>query len=89
MRKSSKTFKKLKKKIGKHDKKQKRQHIYQRGYMVVIQWTQFGSGLKLRSKLHGRYEVTKVKSHERYDVKKVGIHEGPIKTSTAPNHMKP
>ena len=63
--------------------------MYKRGGLVAIQWTQFGSGLKMRPKFHGPYEVTKVKSHDRYDVKKVGNHKGPINTSTAADHMKP
>ena len=62
--------------------------MYKKGDLVAIQRTQFGTGLKLRPKFLGPYEVTKVKPNDRYDVKKVGNHEGLITTSTAADHMK-
>ncbi|GBL76130.1 hypothetical protein AVEN_234421-1 [Araneus ventricosus] len=55
---------------------------------VAIQQTQFGTGLKLRSKFFDPYEVVKVKLKDRYDVKKVGQYERPNITSTAADHMK-
>ncbi|GFW92015.1 uncharacterized protein TNCV_2152941 [Trichonephila clavipes] len=46
-----------------------------------------GTGLKLRPKFFGPYEVIKVKPKDRY-VRKIGLHEGPNTTSTAADHMK-
>ncbi|GFV07015.1 hypothetical protein TNCV_2663941 [Trichonephila clavipes] len=37
----------------------------------------FRTGLKLRPKYFGPYEVTKVNKHDRYEVQKIGQHEGP------------
>ncbi|GFS47644.1 retrovirus-related Pol polyprotein from transposon 17.6 [Trichonephila clavipes] len=61
---------------------------YEIGDIVAIQRTQFGTGLKLRPKFFGPYEVVKVKPKDRYDVRKIGLHEGPNTTSTAADHMK-
>ncbi|GBO22891.1 Transposon Tf2-9 polyprotein [Araneus ventricosus] len=71
-----------------YDKKRKKAHQYKVGDFVAIQRTQFGTGLKLRPKFYGPYEVIKVKMKDRYDVKKLGQHEGPNITSTAADHMK-
>ncbi|GFV06658.1 transposon Tf2-8 polyprotein [Trichonephila clavipes] len=70
------------------NKKRKRAHQYEIGDIVSIQRTQFGTGLKLRPKFFGPYEVVKVKPKDRYDVRKIGLHEGPNTTSTAADHMK-
>ncbi|GFU53692.1 transposon Tf2-9 polyprotein [Trichonephila clavipes] len=43
----------------------------------AIQRTQFRTGLKLRPKYFGPYEVTKVNKHDRYEVQKIGQHEDP------------
>ncbi|GFW17395.1 uncharacterized protein TNCV_3906041 [Trichonephila clavipes] len=51
--------------------------ILQQTIFVAIQRTQFGTGLKLRPKYFGPYEVTKVNKHDRYEVQKIGQHEGP------------
>ncbi|KAG5868594.1 hypothetical protein JTB14_033071 [Gonioctena quinquepunctata] len=40
-------------------------------------------------KFLGPYEVTKMKPNDRYDVMKVGHHEGPVRTSTCAEFMKP
>ncbi|GBM05557.1 hypothetical protein AVEN_94823-1 [Araneus ventricosus] len=71
-----------------YNKKRKEAHHYKVGDFVAIMRTQLGTGLKLRPKLHGPYEVIKVKLKDRYDVKKVGQHEGPNITSTAADYMK-
>ncbi|GFT22413.1 hypothetical protein TNCV_3273851 [Trichonephila clavipes] len=47
----------------------------------------FGTGLKLRPKYFGPYEVTKVNKHDRYEVQKIGQHEGPNVTSTSADKM--
>ncbi|GFX28314.1 transposon Tf2-9 polyprotein [Trichonephila clavipes] len=70
------------------NKKRKKAYQYEIGDIVAIQRTQFGTGLKLRPKFFGPYEVIKVKPKDRYDVRKIGLHEGPNTTSTAADHMK-
>ncbi|GFS77014.1 integrase catalytic domain-containing protein [Trichonephila clavipes] len=70
------------------NKKRKKAYQYEIGDIVAIQRTQFGTGLKLRLKFFGPYEVIKVKPKDRYDVRKIGLHEGPNTTSTAADHMK-
>ncbi|GFS93142.1 retrovirus-related Pol polyprotein from transposon 17.6 [Trichonephila clavipes] len=70
------------------NKKRKKAYQYEIGDIVVNQRTQFGTGLKLRPKFFGPYEVVKVKPKDRYDVRKIGLHEGPNATSTAADPMK-
>ncbi|GFT04184.1 transposon Tf2-9 polyprotein [Trichonephila clavipes] len=70
------------------NKKREKAYQYKIGDIVAFQRTQFGTGLKLRPKLFGLYEIVKVKHKERYDVRKIGLHEGPNTTSTAADHMK-
>ncbi|GFU54099.1 hypothetical protein TNCV_3313671 [Trichonephila clavipes] len=70
------------------NKNRKKAYQYEIGDIVAIQRTQFGTGLKLRPKFFGPYEVIKVKPKDRYDVRKYGLHEGPNTTSTAADHMK-
>ncbi|GBM31077.1 hypothetical protein AVEN_46506-1 [Araneus ventricosus] len=48
-----------------YDKKRKKAHQYKVGDFVAIQRTQFGTGLKLRPKFFGPYEVIKVKLKDR------------------------
>lgn len=72
-----------------HNKKCKAATKYKKGDIVAIQRTQFGSGLKLRPKFFGPYEVTKVKGNERYEVSKIGNHAGPNQTTSAADLMKP
>ncbi|KAK5650995.1 hypothetical protein RI129_002024 [Pyrocoelia pectoralis] len=57
--------------------------------LVAIKPTQFGTGIKMHRKFLGPYEIIKAKSNERYDVVKVGIHEGPLRTSTCAEFMRP
>lgn len=71
------------------NKKRKCPTQYKIGDLVSIARTQFGSGMKLRAKNFGPYEVTKSKGNERYDVAKVGDHDGPGMTSTSADNMKP
>ncbi|GFW30846.1 transposon Tf2-9 polyprotein [Trichonephila clavipes] len=68
--------------------KEFREYCVPVGDIFAIQRTQFGTGLKLRPKFFGPYEVVKVKPKDRYDVRKIGLHEGPNTTSTAADHMK-
>lgn len=71
-----------------YNKQRKKANTYKLGDLVAIQKTQFGTGLKLRPKFLGPYQVTKVKRNDRYDVQKVGCHEGPNLTSSAADFMK-
>lgn len=56
--------------------------------MVAIQRTQFSPGMKIKPVFIGPYRVTKVLTHDRYEVKRIGNGEGPLKTTTAADHMK-
>ncbi|GFW92918.1 retrovirus-related Pol polyprotein from transposon 17.6 [Trichonephila clavipes] len=71
-----------------YNKHRKPAYNYKPGDTVAIQHTQFGTGLKLRCKYFGPYEVTKVNKHNRYEVQKIGQHEGPNVTSTSADKMK-
>lgn len=62
---------------------------YKVGDLVAIKRTQFGSGIKIHKKYLGPYEIVKVSANERYDVMKVGCHEGPIRTTSCAEFMKP
>ncbi|GFU53558.1 blastopia polyprotein [Trichonephila clavipes] len=75
--------------IGKQcNKHRKPIYNYKPRGTVAIQRTQFGTGLKLRPKYFGPYEVTKVNKRDRYEVQKIGQHEGPNVTSTSADKMK-
>lgn len=71
------------------NQRRKTPHTYNVDDIIAIKRTQFGPGLKLRGKFLGPYRVTSVNGMERYDVVKVGDHEGPNKTSTCAEFMKP
>ncbi|GBM97294.1 Transposon Tf2-6 polyprotein [Araneus ventricosus] len=60
-----------------YDRKCRNAPSYQRGDLVVIQRTQFGTGLKLRPRFLGPYRIVKVKPRNIYDLEKVGNHDGP------------
>ncbi|GFW34444.1 hypothetical protein TNCV_500621 [Trichonephila clavipes] len=71
-----------------YNRRRKKASLYKEGDLVAIQRTQFGAGLKLRSKFLGPYKVTKVNSKDRYEVEKVGQHDGPNSTTTSVDLMK-
>lgn len=71
------------------DSKRKEAITYDIGDQVAIKRTQFGSGLKLKKKNFGPYQITKIKGNDRYEVNKIGIHEGPHKTSSSAENMSP
>ncbi|GFU68572.1 transposon Tf2-6 polyprotein [Trichonephila clavipes] len=71
-----------------YDRKRKKAPRYQIGDLVVIQRTQFGSGLKLRLKFLGSYKIIKVKPRDRYNLERIGNHEGPKLTSSSADLMK-
>ncbi|GFW35251.1 transposon Tf2-6 polyprotein, partial [Trichonephila clavipes] len=54
-----------------YDGKRKKAPGYQKEDLVAIQRTQFGSGLKLRSKFLGPYKVIEVKPRDRYNLERV------------------
>ncbi|GFW32623.1 transposon Tf2-9 polyprotein [Trichonephila clavipes] len=71
-----------------YDRKHKKAPRYQKGDLVAIQRTQFGSGLKLRPKFLGPYKVIEVRPRYRYNLERVGNHEGPKLTSSSADLMK-
>ncbi|GBL76669.1 Pro-Pol polyprotein [Araneus ventricosus] len=71
-----------------YDRKCMNAPSYQRGDLVVIQRTQFGTGLKLRPRFLGPYRIVKVKLRKRYDLEKVGNHDGPKLTNSSADLMK-
>lgn len=70
------------------NKKRKEPHLYTLGDMVAIERTQNEAGLKVRPKMLGPYEVTRVLRNHRYEVRKIGSHEGPMSTSSSADKMK-
>ncbi|GBM76597.1 Transposon Tf2-9 polyprotein [Araneus ventricosus] len=70
------------------DRKCRNAPSYQRGDLVVIQRTQFGTGLNLRPRFLGPYRIVKVKPRNRYDLEKVGNHDGPKLTNSSADLMK-
>ncbi|GBO32305.1 Transposon Tf2-8 polyprotein [Araneus ventricosus] len=71
-----------------YDRKCRNAPSYQRGDLVVIQRTQFGTGLKLRPRFLGPYRIVKVKPRNRYDLEKVGNHDCPKLTNSSADLMK-
>ncbi|KAG5863402.1 hypothetical protein JTB14_004284 [Gonioctena quinquepunctata] len=69
--------------------RRRKPRIYKKGDLVAIKRTQFGVGIEIQKKFIGPYEVTKMKPNDRYDVVKVGHHQGPVRTSTCAEFMKP
>lgn len=73
-----------------YDRKRKEGRKYKEGSLVAIKRTQFGACLKLKPKFLGPYTVTKVKRNNRYEVEKADPQtEGPHKTTTSSDFMKP
>ncbi|KMQ86080.1 hypothetical protein RF55_15050 [Lasius niger] len=48
-----------------------------------------GPGLKVHPKFLGPYRIVKELRHERYIVETIGEHDGPKRTSTSTDHLKP
>lgn len=71
-----------------YNKNRKQAHKYQVEDLVAIERTQFGTGLKIRSRFLGPYKIVKVGPNERFEVTKVGEHEGPLRTTTSADKMK-
>ncbi|KYQ48165.1 hypothetical protein ALC60_12794 [Trachymyrmex zeteki] len=71
------------------NKKRKELRRYADGDLVAIKRTQSGPGLKFRSKFLGPYQLIHIMRNDRYVVEKIGDQEGPQRTSTAADFMKP
>lgn len=71
------------------NKHRKATTVYRIGDLVAIKRTQFLPMDKLARKYLGPYCITKRRGPDRFDVWKVGDNEGPIKTSTGTDFMKP
>ena len=72
-----------------YDRHRRPARRYKVGDLVAIKRTQFGQGLKIRKEFLGPYCVTKAKFNYTYDVCREGTHEGPSKTTTCAEFMKP
>lgn len=75
--------------IRNFNRKRKESMKYNEGNWVAIKRTQFGTGMKLKAKYLGPYQVVKVKRNDRYEVKKLDPNtEGPGVTSSSADYMK-
>lgn len=72
-----------------YDAKRRTPSRYRVNDLVAIKRTQFGGGQKLKPKYLGPYRVIKVKFGDSYDVTKDGTCQGPLRTSTTAEYMKP
>lgn len=72
-----------------YNKGRKPARNYKLGDLVAIRRTQFGPGLKLKGAFLGPYQIVRVLRHDRYLVEMVGEHEGPRRTSTSADNVKP
>lgn len=70
-------------------RKRKKPSQYKIGDRVAIKRTQLVGGLKLKPKYLGPYEIVKTKPNDTYDVVKIGRTEGPVRTTTCAEYMKP
>lgn len=71
------------------DKRRKKAREYREGEMVAIKRTQRGPGTKLAGKYLGPYEIVRGLRNHRYVVQKIGEGEGPGRTTTSADYMKP
>ena len=72
-----------------YDLRRKSARKYNIHDLVAIKRTQLGGGLKLKPKYLGPYQIIKVKPKDTYDVIKFGDSEGPRRTTTCAEYMKP
>ena len=70
------------------NRKRFRAPLYKENELEAIKRTQFGPGLKLRSKYLGPYKVIRIIGNDRYEVEKVGEGEGPKITNIVAEYMK-
>lgn len=71
------------------DKNRKEARRYKEGDTVAVKRTQFKTKSKLLPKFLGPYIIVNCKNNNRYDLLKVGDGEGPKKTSSSADLMKP
>lgn len=71
------------------DKRRKQARTYQVGDLVAIRRTQLGTGLKIHSKFLGPYHVSIVNPNDRYVLERAEPGEGPLKTTSSADLMKP
>ncbi|GFW21290.1 transposon Ty3-G Gag-Pol polyprotein [Trichonephila clavipes] len=69
--------------------RRKSPYLYSFKDLVAIKKTQQGPGQKLCNKSIGPYKKTQVKPNDTYNVEKCGNFEGPTKTSTCAEYLKP
>lgn len=72
-----------------YDLRRKPPRLYNLNDLVAIKRTQLGGGLKLKPKFLGPYQIVKIKQNDTYDVIKFGECEGPRRTTTCAEFMKP
>ncbi|GFU31762.1 hypothetical protein TNCV_1176311 [Trichonephila clavipes] len=69
--------------------RRKSPYLYSVKDLVAIKKTQQGPGQKLCNKFIGPYKMTQVKPNDTYNVEKCGNFDGPTKTSTCAEYLKP
>ncbi|GFX78878.1 transposon Tf2-9 polyprotein [Trichonephila clavipes] len=69
--------------------RRKSPYLYSVKDLVAIKKTQQGPGQKLCNKCIGPYKITQVKPNDTYNVEKCGNFDGPTKTSTCAEYLKP
>ncbi|GFW90306.1 transposon Ty3-G Gag-Pol polyprotein [Trichonephila clavipes] len=69
--------------------RRKSPYLYSVKDLVAIKKTQQGPGPKLCNKFIGPYKITQVKPNDTYNVEKCGNFDGPTKTSTCAEYLKP
>ncbi|GFY26180.1 retrovirus-related Pol polyprotein from transposon 297 [Trichonephila clavipes] len=69
--------------------RRKSPYLYSVKDLVAIKKTQQGPGQKLCNKFIGPYKITQVKPNDTYNVGKSGNFDGPTKTSTCAEYLKP
>ncbi|GFT18685.1 transposon Ty3-G Gag-Pol polyprotein [Trichonephila clavipes] len=69
--------------------RRKSPYLYSVKDLVAIKKTQQGPGQKLCNKFIGPYKITQVKPNDTYNIEKCGNFDGPTKTSTCADYLKP
>lgn len=72
-----------------YDRKRKEARKYKMGDAVAVKRTQFKTQSKLLPKFLGPYKIFRCKNNDRYDLLKIGDGEGPQRTSSSADMMKP
>lgn len=72
-----------------YNKHRKKARQYREDDLVAIKRIQLEPDLKCAAKFLGPYQIIKSLRNGRYVIKKIGTQEGPSKTSTSADYMKP